>query len=69
MCEKLGLTVAANVVDHIRKHSGPGDPLFWDRTNWQALCYRCHDSVKQQIDRTGRARGHDARGWPLYPRT
>jgi 5-methylcytosine-specific restriction protein A len=69
MCEKLGLTVAANVVDHIRRHSGPGDPLFWDRGNWQALCYRCHDSVKQQLDRTGRARGHDAQGWALYPRT
>ena len=28
-------------VDHIQKHNG--DPvLFWDRTNLQGLCKRCH---------------------------
>src|SRR5262245_8220972 len=67
MCAALGLTTAANVVDHVQRHSGPADPLFWDRSNWQALCFRCHDSTKQQIDRTGGARGHDAKGWRLHP--
>ena len=29
-------------VDHIIPHRG--DPeLFWDRSNWQALCKNCHD--------------------------
>lgn len=32
----------AQVVDHIQPHRG--DPvLFWEYTNWQALCKRCHD--------------------------
>jgi len=30
------------VVDHIQPHRGD-QLLFWDRTNWQTLCKRCHD--------------------------
>jgi len=33
----------ATVVDHIIPHNGD-IVLFWDRTNWQSLCTRCHDS-------------------------
>jgi 5-methylcytosine-specific restriction protein A len=68
MCEKRGYTTAANVVDHIRRHQGSTDPLFWDRANWQSLCFRCHDSVKQQLDTKGFATGCDINGEPLYPR-
>lgn len=32
---------AAAVLDHIVPHRG-SSRLFWDRANWQALCYRCH---------------------------
>ena len=33
----------AVVVDHVVPHRG--DPvLFWDRSNWQALCLRCHNA-------------------------
>ncbi len=32
----------ATVVDHIRPHKG-NQELFWDVTNWGALCKRCHD--------------------------
>ena len=33
-----------------------GDPkLFWDRSNWRALCKRCHDQ------KTGREDSH-----PVY---
>src|SRR5262245_65940031 len=67
MCAELGHTTAANIVDHIHRHAGPGDPLFWYQANWQALCYRCHDSAKQSLDRTGVARGHDAQGWRITP--
>ena len=43
-CMKHGRYVKATDVDHIRPHRG--DPaLFWDQSNWQALCHRCH-SVK-----------------------
>lgn len=41
-CEKLGLVEAATVVDHIVPHKGDMT-LFWQRTNWQALCKPCHD--------------------------
>jgi 5-methylcytosine-specific restriction protein A len=64
-CLSRGYVVAANVTDHIRKHHGPTDPLFWDKANWQALCKRCHDSTKQQLDQRGRARGWDVNGMPI----
>lgn len=34
--------VEATVVDHVRPHRGDYE-LFWDRSNWQALCKPCHD--------------------------
>lgn len=40
-CLDLGAVVPATDVDHIKPHKG--DPkLFFDRTNWQALCHACH---------------------------
>ena len=42
MCAREGRYVKATVVDHIIPHRG--DPvLFWDESNWQALCKRHHD--------------------------
>jgi 5-methylcytosine-specific restriction endonuclease McrA len=32
----------AEVVDHIEPHR-QNRRLFWDRSNWQPLCRRCHD--------------------------
>jgi 5-methylcytosine-specific restriction protein A len=43
---RLGQTVAATVVDHIKPHKGDAR-LFWDRANWQSLCKPCHDRDKQ----------------------
>ena len=41
-CMKQGVLTPATIVDHITPHRG--DPrLFWDETNWQPLCKRCHD--------------------------
>lgn len=45
----LPLYVAATVVDHIVPHKGD-DVLFWDMTNWQALCKPCHDQWKQKLE-------------------
>lgn len=39
----------ATVVDHIIPHRGD-KTLFWDRSNWQALCKRCHDSKTGRED-------------------
>tara|TARA_R100000365_G_C2667270_1_gene17885 strand:+ start:60 stop:410 length:351 start_codon:yes stop_codon:yes gene_type:complete len=40
----------AGHVDHITPHKGD-DRLFWDRTNWQALCAHHHNSTKQREER------------------
>ena len=41
-CDAEARLTVATVVDHIRPHKG-NQALFWDRSNWQALCKRCHD--------------------------
>lgn len=46
-CKRDGLLTAARVVDHIVPHRGDMR-LFWDQSNWQALCdgrtgRGCHD--------------------------
>ncbi|RAH97621.1 HNH endonuclease [Acuticoccus sediminis] len=40
----------ASVVDHIKPHRG-NRRLFWLRSNWQALCTKCHNSWKQSFER------------------
>ena len=40
-CQRQGKYVKATDVDHIIPHRGD-KKLFWDRSNWQALCHRCH---------------------------
>lgn len=41
MCTSRDLIVAAEVVDHIRPHRND-EQLFWDESNLQPLCYKCH---------------------------
>ena len=41
ICSMAGRTSASTQVDHIQPHKD--DPkLFWDVSNWQAICRRCH---------------------------
>lgn len=47
-CRRCG--AAAQVVDHIVPHRGDKE-LFWDRSNWQALCTPCHSGAKQREER------------------
>ena len=42
MCITDRKLTLATVVDHIIPHRGD-DALFWDESNWQPLCKRCHD--------------------------
>lgn len=45
LCAKClvdGRYTKATVVDHIIPHRGD-KTLFWDVSNWQSLCKRCHD--------------------------
>ena len=49
-CKSEGCIVAANVVDHIIPHKGDS-VLFWDVSNWQALCEPCHNRKTATHDR------------------
>ena len=41
-CQCESRLTQAEVVDHIIPHRGDRQ-LFWDESNWQSLCKRCHD--------------------------
>ncbi len=41
-CLESGHTEAATVIDHVIPHRGDAR-LFWDETNWAALCKPHHD--------------------------
>lgn len=49
-CLKDGRVVEATVVDHIIPHR-EDKKLFWDESNWQALCKSCHDKKTMTTDR------------------
>lgn len=42
-CEERGILRPATVVDHKIRHKDNLE-LFWDVSNWAALCARCHNS-------------------------
>ncbi|WP_209570827.1 HNH endonuclease signature motif containing protein [Herbaspirillum sp. 1130] len=65
-CADRGVVRPAAVVDHIKAHRGNED-LFFDADNLQSLCKHCHDSIKQQMEKSGVARGCDESGMPLDP--
>jgi len=48
-CLKESRYTKATVVDHIVPHRGDSK-LFWDRSNWQGLCKRCHDRKTRRED-------------------
>jgi len=48
-CEREGKLTKATVVDHIIPHRGD-KVLFWDESNWQPLCKRCHDRKTRTED-------------------
>jgi hypothetical protein len=65
MCKAAGRVTAASVCDHVEQHKG--DPVkFWNGP-FQSLCDRCHSSLKQSQERTGKVKGVDENGWPLDP--
>jgi 5-methylcytosine-specific restriction protein A len=66
MCQTQGKIATATVVDHIRPHRGDL-VLFWDQTNWQALCKSHHDSAKQREEKSGKLIGNDVSGESTHP--
>lgn len=49
-CEKKGIIKQANVLDHVIPHRINGSIDFFDSSNHQGLCTRCHNS-KSAIER------------------
>ncbi len=65
ICRRMGKLVAASVVDHVIAHKGNID-TFWDETNWNAICKKCHDSIKQSQEKTNKLLGTDINGRPMH---
>jgi len=63
-CERVGRIKPATIVDHITPHRGD-DNLFWDQSNWQALCATCHSRHKQIKEKSGMLIGCDITGSPF----
>ncbi len=72
ICERRGLTVEANTVDHIKPISQGGAP-YPALSGLMALCARCHNEKTAGFDRTHgnatgrRFKGCDATGNPIDP--
>ena len=48
-CLKQGRYIKATDVDHIIAHRGD-QSLFWDTSNWRALCHACHSKKTRRED-------------------
>ena len=48
-CLRQGRYVPATDVDHIQPPRGDRT-LFWDKSNWQALCHSCHSKKTARED-------------------
>lgn len=53
-CALDGIVTSANTVDHFWGH-GPGRAWFWTKVWWVSCCDTCHNSLKQGVERRGRA--------------
>jgi 5-methylcytosine-specific restriction enzyme A len=62
-CWGVGRAVPASVADHVIPHRGDEELFF--NGELQSLCKVCHDSAKQQLERSGYLKGGDASGYPL----
>lgn len=49
ICAGNGRLEQAILTDHIIPHKGDMK-LFWDESNWQSLCKKCHDSKTARED-------------------
>lgn len=68
LCEfhlKRNQVISASVVDHIKPHKGD-ETLFHNPENLQSLCKRCHDSVKQRMEKGGTVTEFDNEGRVIW---
>ncbi|MBD3292994.1 MAG: HNH endonuclease [Armatimonadia bacterium] len=68
VCWEMGKRVRATDVDHIVRHDGPGDPMFWKYANWQPLCSMHHKSKSgREAHGLKPKMGSGVDGWPADP--
>ena len=60
-CQEKGRVTAATDVDHIVPHRGDMT-LFWDESNWQALCHSHHSEKTASEDSGFGNSTHEPRG-------
>ena len=63
-CIELEDVTPATVVDHVMEHKGD-EAVFFDAGNLQSLCKRCHDSIKQRMERGQTVVRFGPDGWPI----
>lgn len=63
-CATKGLKVPADVADHKIPHRGNLE-LFHDYDNLTPLCFSCHNSTKQKIEKGVVVIEYDERGMPI----
>ena len=64
-CGRMEYDTSKLVADHKTPHRG-NPALFWDIYNLQCMTKRCHDSGKQSMEKSGKARPtYGADGWPV----
>ena len=63
-CQEDGRIEPATVVKHIIPHKGDQE-LFWDTSNWQAVCKEHHDSTIAREESRGVKIGSDLSGNPI----
>jgi 5-methylcytosine-specific restriction protein A len=55
-CERNGITKPSKLVDHKTPVNSEHDPLFWEPTNHQALCWACHNRKTNKDTAAGKNR-------------
>lgn len=63
-CDKMGLKMPAEVVDHVKPHRGDLE-LFFDYDNLQSLCKPHHDGDKQRMEKGSIVIQYGPDGFPL----
>jgi len=57
MCGQRGIVAPSTIVDHRIAHKQNLE-LFWQESNWAALCKPCHDSRKSMLERGDKVLPH-----------